>query len=118
MNISRKIARFAIFGGLLAASATTLIHAQETKPAETKKKSGEGNKSDRPARTEYSAPPAAQQNAPAPQRRESAQPERVHPTPSPLQNHPQQSTQQPPGPAPLPRQAPPDSLPPNRTPQP
>ena len=119
MNISRKIARFAIFGGLLTASATTLIHAQETKPAETKKKGSEGNKSDRPARSERSAPPAAQQNAPAPQRHESAQPEHVRPAPVPTQSHsPQPGSQQPPVQAPQPRQSRPDSLPPNRNPQP
>ena len=113
MNISRTIARYAVFGSLMAAPAM-LLHAQETKSVETKKKSGEGNKSERPARTEHSAP-AGQQAAPAPQRHENTQPEHVRPTPAPAQSQPSRPvTQQPPVQAPQTRQARPDSPLPNR----
>ena len=112
MNTSRTIVRYAVFAGLLTVPAM-LVHAQETKPVESKKKSGEGNKSERPARTEHSAP-AGQQSAPASQRHENAQPEHTRPTPAPAQTRPQPTTQQPPVQAPRTHETRPDSAPPNR----
>jgi hypothetical protein len=111
MNLSRTIVRYVVVGGLLTAPAL-LVRAQENKPAETKKKNTEGEKSDRPARTEHSAP-AGQQAAP--QRHENAQPEHARPTPAPAQSQPSRPvTQQPAVQAPQPRQARPDSPLPNR----
>jgi hypothetical protein len=113
MNLSRTIARYIVVGGLLAAPAI-LVRAQENKPEETKRKNTEGNKSERPARPEHTAP-AGQQAAPAPQRHENAQPEHARPTPAPAQGRPSRPVTQPPaGQAPQPRQARPDSPLPNR----
>jgi hypothetical protein len=97
-----------------------LVHAQENRPPETRKKNSEGNKSDRPARTEHehSAPPSGsgQQPAPAQQRHETYQPERVRPTPSPDQSHPSTPpvTRQPSVQEPRTREPRPDNAPPNR----
>ena len=115
MNIPRTIARYAVFGSLLA-FPLMLVHAQETKPAETKKKSSEGNKSERPARTEHSAPPSGsgQQPAPAQQRHETSQPERVHPTPAPVQTPRRPASHEPPAQAPRTRETRPDNPLPNR----
>jgi hypothetical protein len=112
MNLSRTIARYVVVGGLFAAPAM-VVCAQENKPAETKKKSSEGNKSEHPARPEHTAP-AGQQAAPAPQRRENAQPDRPRPTQAPAQNPPSRPVTQPPVQAPQQRQARPDSPLPNR----
>ncbi len=114
MNLSRTIARYVVVGGLLAAPAM-LVRAQEkeNKPAETKKKNNEGNRSEHPARPEHTAP-AGQQAAPAQQRRESAQPEHTRPTPAPAQSQPSRPVTQPPAQAPQPRQSRPDSPLPNR----
>jgi hypothetical protein len=97
-----------------------LVHAQENKPPETKRKNSEGNKSDRPARTEHehTAPPSGsgQQPAPAQQRHETSQPERVRPTPSPDQSHPSvpSVSRQPSVQEPRTREPRPDNAPPNR----
>ena len=107
MKISQKIARCAVFGLTLAASAM-LMHAQETKAPEKKKTNN--------APQQHAAPPAQQRHDAAP----PAQAQRTPPSNQPVQHQVQQAQPRSEVPVQTPQthQAQPNRVPENRNSQP